>query len=376
MTLDDLHRLSEIPGRCGFENGAPGPEDARCPVTRYRPDFVPSRLLDEARSGWFPRGIRHCLGCELCSLRAEASFAACADSLLLAGGRREGFIPRAFGGALDACVTLQIKGKEKQRRLDWLTEELKTAEDAKEHGVALFVGCAPYYDALLADEIGFSAANEARAGVRLLNSVGIDPVVLSDEVCCGGDRLHAGDRDGFIALGNRTRDLFKERKVKTIVTACDDCRFTLGKRYPGRILNWDFEVVRLADFLLEHAEDLRFAASEGSVAIQPESRYCDPNGLDSVAKLLGRVPELEIEKFEEGLPSTLGGWGQFDAPSKQLETALLRAAEKTGAPSFVVPSTRMLVRLHEGRRPGSWEETSISLVGFYSFLADRLVNTD
>ena len=372
MTLDDLHRLTEIPGRCGYENGAPGPDDSRCPVTPYRPRFVPSRLLDEARSGWFPRGIRHCLGCDLCSPRSEASFAACADALLLAGGPREGFISRAFGGALDACVSLQIKGEGEQRRLDWVTPDLRIAEDAREHGVALYVGCAPYYDALLADEPGFSPSSEAHAAVRLLNAAGIEPVVLGDEVCCGADRLHAGDRDAFIALGTRTRGLFKDREVKTIVTACDDCRFTLGSRYPGRIPNWDFEVVRLAEYLLDHTDKLRFATAPGAVVIQPASRYCDPNGIDPVSKLLGRLPELNVLRFEKGHPATFGGWGQFDAVSKRMETALLRSAEKTGAPTLLVPSTRMLVRLREGRRTGSWEETSIAVTGLYGFLADRL----
>jgi hypothetical protein len=37
----------------------------------------------------------------------------------------------------------------------------------------------------------------------------------------------------------------------------------------------------------------------------------------------------------------------------------------------LVPSTRMLVRLIEGRRPGSWEETSIAVKGFYSWLVEH-----
>jgi hypothetical protein len=352
----------------GFSNGAPGPNDSACPVTRYRPEFVPSRLLDEARSGWYPRGIRHCIGCELCSPTPELSFPKCADTILLQNGPREDYIPRAFGGAHDAIVSIQIQGISKQNRLGWLTDDIHIAGENEQGKVALFVGCAPYYDALLADDIGFRATEDIRAAVGLLNSVRIKPVVLSDEVCCGGDRIHAGDLDGFLALGKRNLDLLKSRGVKTIVTTCDDCRYTLANRYPGRIPGWDFEVVRLSDFLVRRGGKLAFMPARDTIAIQPPDRYSDPDGVDSVRKLLASVPELIVAEIEPGFPSTFGGWGQFDAVSKQLETDFLKAAEATRSSVVLIPGTRMLVRLMEGRRPGSWEETSIKIRGLYGFL--------
>ncbi len=75
--------------------------------------------------------------------------------------------------------------------------------------------------------------------------------------------------------------------------------------------------------------------------------------------------------METGHPSTFGSWGQFDAVSKHMETDFLKAAEATGAGTVLIPGTRMLVRLLEGRKPGSWEETSIKIKGLYSFIADR-----
>ena len=370
MNDEKRHSISEIPRDCGFENGAPGPNDSRCPVTRYRPEFVPSRLLDEARSGWFPRGIRHCIGCELCSPDPESSFPACADELLVAGEKREGFIPRAFGGALDAIVELQLRSESPQNRLNWLTPDIQIAREGGKGEIALFVGDAPYYD-ILFEGTGFRATNETRAAVELLNSVGVVPVVLEDEVSDGSERLHAGDRDSFIALGERNRDMFKERGVKTIVTACDDARYTLANRYAKRIDGWDFEIVRLADFLVQRGGRLAFMPTKETVAIQPLDRYSDPTGSDSIRKLLNKVPELTVMEMEDGHPSTFGTWHQFDSVSKRLETDFLKAAQTTGARTVLVPSTRMLVRLIEGRRPGSWEETSIAIKGFYSWLVEH-----
>jgi Fe-S oxidoreductase len=359
--------MSEVACECGFKDKEQ-PDDARCPVTPLKSDFQPSRILDEAGSGWFPRGVRACIGCELCSPPQGASFSNCADRLLLAGGKREGFIPRAFKGALDSVVTLQISGC-KQNRLGWITPELKIAEKGE---VGIFVSCAPYYDVLIGEATGFMATSEAHAAVMLLNAIGIEPVVLPDEVCCGGDRLHMGDSEGFVALGLRNRDLFKERGVKTIITTCNDCRFTLGQRYPGRIEGWDFDVMSLADYLVLHGEKLDFMPTKAKVAIQPPDRYSDPVNLEAVKKLLGKIPGLDVVHIEPGQPSTFGSWNQFGAISKSMENILLKAAEKTGSDTLIVQSTRVLVRLHEGRRPGSWEETSIKFTGLYDFLAGRL----
>ncbi len=376
MTEKKRHSLSDIPCMSGFDRDKPEPDDSACPVTKYRREFVPSRLLDEARSGWFPGGIYHCIGCELCSPSADVSFPECADHMILTDGIRENEIPRAFGGAFDAIVTLQIKDESRQNRLAWISDNLRIANGNENGEVALFVGCAPYYDTLMGDAIGFNPTDEIRAAIDLLNSVDIRPVVLPDEVCCGGDRLHTGDGDAFIALGSRNCDLLKSRGVKTIVTACDDCRYTLANRYPGRIPGWDFEVVRLADFLVRRGGKLAFMPAPQTVAIQPPDRYSDPNGLESIRKLLGSVPGLTVREFDGGHPSTFGGWNQFNSISKRIETDFLKAAEATGASVVLIPGTRMLVRLLEGRRPGSWEETSIKIKGLYSFLSERHTVTE
>jgi hypothetical protein len=368
LTPDKQNSLTEIACQCGF-TGTP-PIDANCPVTPFKPDFIPSQLLDDARSGWFPKGVRACMRCELCS-PPGASFAACADHMLLAGGYREGFIPRAFGGAHDAVVTLQLRGAV-QNRLGWVKPDIEILDTADKDAVGLFIGCAPYYDALLADRIDFTPTSEAHAAVALLNAIGVKPVVLHDEVCCGGDRLHASNRDDFIALGSRNRDLFRERGVKTIVTPCNDCLFTLGSRYPGRIPDWDFEVMSVTDYLLSRGVSISFMPTRNNIVIQTPDRYSDPRTVASVMKLLAMIPELEIHEFS-GHPQTFGSWNIFGGISKSIETELLRAAENTGAETLLVQSTRQLVRLLEGRCPGSWEETSIAIGGLHGFLAGRHV---
>jgi len=368
LTDNRKNNIADIPKACGF--GGPGrePVDSACPVTKYRPDFIPSQLLADAAIGKYPTGIQHCVGCELCSPNGT-SFAKCADNIIAASGIHEGVVSRAFGGALDAIVDLQLKNSNRQKRLDWITRDIAIAGANESGEVALFVGNAPYLDALLEGIIDFRPTDEVRAAVDLLNSVGVRPVVLADEVSTGGDRLRAGDVEAFTALGTRNRDLLKDRGVKTIVTACDDIRYTLANRYPGRIPGWNFKIVRLADFLVQRGGSLAFMPAREIVAIQPPDKYSDPDGLNSVHKLLSKVPELVVKEIEPGHPSTFGTWGHFDAVSKKMETDFLKAAEVTGAETVLIPSLRTLVKLLEGRRPGSWEETSIKIKGLYSFLS-------
>ena len=371
MTEKERHSLPEFSCDAGLIEGKAGPDDSKCPVAKYRSDFVPSRLIDEAKTGWFPQGIRNCIGCELCSPSKDASFPMCADALVSAVGRRDEFIPPAFGGALDAVVSFQLENKYSQNRLGWIDDGIHVAGEKEKSDVGLFVGEAPYLDILLGDEIGFNATAESHAAVDLLNSIGVRPVVLPDEVDTGSDRLHEGDTEAFIKLGVRNRDLFKARGVKTIVTTCDDCFYTLRSRYKKYIPEWNFQVMRLADFLVKFGGKLTFLPAQEVVAIQPPDIYTDPDNLNSVRKLLDKIPGLEVREIEAGHPSTFGGWGQFDSVTKRIETDFLKAAERTGADTVLIPSTRALVRLLEGRRPGSWEETSIIIKGLYQFLSEK-----
>jgi hypothetical protein len=368
---EERYSLPEIKCESGLVESEIGPDDSKCPVAKYRPEFVPSGYIDEAKSGWFPKGIRNCIGCELCSPTPDTSFPLCVDTLVSAVGVREEYSPLAFGGVIEAIVSLQVQNRFRQNRLGWINEGIQVAGVNDKSQVGLFAGEAPYLDVLLGNEIGFTPTSEIRAAVDLLNSVGIKPVVLPDEVDTGGDRLHEGDKESFLALGMHNRDLFKSCGVKTIVTTCDDCYYTLRYRYKQHIPGWDFRVMRLADYLVEFGGKLTFLPSKEVVAIQPPDRYSDPDNRDSIRKLTGQIPGLIVKEIEPGHPSTFGGWRQFDSVTKHIETDFLKAAEKTGANILLIPSTRMLVRLLEGRRPGSWEETSIEIKGFYGFLSER-----
>ena len=79
-----------------------------------------------------------------------------------------------------------------QRSMEWLGKGLRVAEEGE---VALFVGCLPFFDAYFGEDLGIETASSARAAMRILNHLGIEPVVLKDERCCGHDQLWSGEVD-------------------------------------------------------------------------------------------------------------------------------------------------------------------------------------
>jgi Fe-S oxidoreductase len=91
---------------------------------------------------------------------------------------------------------LMAQPKMQQDRLGWLDGSLKVsaASDTR-----YFVGCLPYYDPMFR-AIGAEGVEIARAAVRILNHLGIEPQVLADERCCGHDQLWQGDLETFQAL--------------------------------------------------------------------------------------------------------------------------------------------------------------------------------
>ena len=94
-------------------------------------------------------------------------------------------------------MRMMATGGTQQDRMAWLTKDLKT-EPAKGQ-VFYWTGCAMYYDAFF-PELEVKTLEGTRAAVRLMNTLGVTPVVSPEERCCGHDLLWNGDRKNFELL--------------------------------------------------------------------------------------------------------------------------------------------------------------------------------
>jgi Fe-S oxidoreductase len=119
------------------------------------------------------------------------------------------------GEAIHVWMRMMARPDLKQNRLGWLSSNLKfqisnlqSPIPKTQYPTLYFAGCAPHYDALFAP-LGVKGMQVAQASVHILNALGIEPLVLADERCCGHDLLWEGDVDGFLALAQLNAEMIR-----------------------------------------------------------------------------------------------------------------------------------------------------------------------
>lgn len=146
----------------------------------------------------------------------------------------------------------------------------------------LFLGCSIVDERIL--EI-------ARKALELLRSVGINFTVLEDESCCGNDVLAVGEEGLFEHLKDKNLRLFKERKVKKIITVSPHC-YNAFKNHYG------IETYHISEIL---AKAIEKAEIKFSKVVEKKVTYHDPcylgryNGVyDAPRKILEYIPGIKF----------------------------------------------------------------------------------
>ncbi|MHA1230141.1 MAG: (Fe-S)-binding protein [Candidatus Helarchaeota archaeon] len=111
--------------------------------------------------------------------------------------------------------------------------------------ILYWVGCSPFFDIVMDREY----TNIPRNTVKILNHLGITPVILKNEKCCGHDILWNGDFDNFKKLAEINIKAIEESGAKIVITTCAECYRTLKYDYPRLIGPINFEVISFAEFI-------------------------------------------------------------------------------------------------------------------------------
>ena len=122
-------------------------------------------------------------------------------------------------------------------RLKW-AEGLNIPETAD---TVLFVGCNPSYRR---QEIAVSTA-------KILKRAGIEFAILPDEWCCGSPLLRTGNIDIAEKMIKHNVDLLKEKKVKRLVTACDEGYLAISRDWPKIAVDLPFKVLHISEYLAQ-----------------------------------------------------------------------------------------------------------------------------
>ncbi len=318
---------------------------ATCPIARSGSSYSPRRQVLATNLGQEGElvsgdGLFTCLTCGLCDQRcpAQVDYTTLVQQLreLAHGADREPECPH--GGALQSVMRMMAKGGTKQDRLGWLDSDLHTRPAEGE--VFYWTGCAPYYDAFFS-ELQIQALAGVRAAVKVFNALGVEPVVSSEERCCGHDLLWNGDRTSFEALAERNVALVKASGAKTLVTSCAECARTWRLDYEPYLRGVNLQVLHLSEYLAEHLAELPLkGGATRRITFQDPCRLGRHLGLyDPPRQVLGALPGIELSEMRHsraGATCCAGStWSSCDRFAKKIQVDRLREARATGAEVLV-----------------------------------------
>ena len=327
-----------------------------CPITRMNPDFSPrmtvKRILSGAEVSVGDPGIWTCLTCGLCQERCPSNVRyvdfvrAC---------REEAHLMGISGTCSHKDVLLNLQrimsdSRVNQERLDWLPKDGKVSESGD---TLFFVGCLPYFDVIF-NNIKARSIETAKSVVRIMNKLGVEPVLLKNERCCGHDLYFTGDREKFEKLAKMNVDAIKQAKAKKVVTSCAECYRTLKEDYPKVVDDLDFEVVHISEYLADKIEkgELEFA----EVFKDKKVVYHDPCRLgrhmevyDPPRKVIKSVPETDLLEMERNRENSLccgvSSWLNCGKLSKQIQLDRLKEAKATGAEWLITACPKCQIHL-------------------------------
>lgn len=357
---------------------------AVCPITRWetRAYTSPRLLVEKAIQGRSGEVLDDplfwsCLTCKRCSELCPSDvyfseFLRDARTLARDEGRSGDC---THGDAVQTWGRMMTNPAMQQDRLGWLDGDLRVSDDSD---TVYFAGCLPYYDAMF-KKIGAEGVEIARAAVKILNHLGIEPQVLADERCCGHDQLWQGDVATFRALAELNVAQLQASGAKRIVTTCPECARTLRLDYPQLVGNHGLQVLHLAELLAES----NLLAEAGVTHHAPRTTYQDPCRLgrhlgvyDAPRQVLAGLG-LDLVEMERARHAALccgtSCWTACGQVSKNVQVERLREARATGAELLVTACVKCQIHFKCAQDDlALGDELAIEIRDLATLVAERL----
>jgi heterodisulfide reductase subunit D len=259
-------------------------------------------------------------------------------------------------------------------RLSWLDASSRVA---KEGETALFTGCLSLFDAVAGPSCERRFADMARGAVRLLNALGVSPVLFEDERCCGRDLYDLGERDSFMALARHNVEQIAASKARTVLTICPECAFTLKDTYAKELGPQPFEVRHITEFVAGDLERLRFRRGAEKPAFHDPCYLCRGLGeSEAPRKLLGLISAgkpVELERRGAGAPCCgAGSWVNHGPHTRTAVNERLTEAHRCGADTLVTACPKCSLLYHEVSPASSWKPSPVAVRDLITLAASRL----
>ncbi len=141
--------------------------------------------------------------------------------------------------ALDTYQQRNPYAKLQEDRFTWLKDKSHIDRTAR---IALFVGCTPSY-------VRRSAAGEA---VSLLDKMGLDYTVASEEWCCGHPLMSAGETGKAAEFMRHNIETYQKLGVDKMLFLCPGCQMTFTNELPDVLSqSVPFETVNILELVAD-----------------------------------------------------------------------------------------------------------------------------
>jgi len=349
-----------------------------CPISWRQPEFSPRAMVEAARPG----GDKEVLGddrlweCLTCGRCVQV----CPSDVHFLGFMRDmRAVARSahveghcsHGATIQTWMRMMTDPDLKQDRLGWLTSASSQGLRVSDQSDTIyFVGCLPYYEVLFG-KIGAQGVRIAQSAVKVLNHLGIEPIVLGDERCCGHDLLWEGELDTFQKLARLNTEMLRATGASRIVTTCAECARTLKMDY-----SLGMEVLHISQLLAERLAEIPPGLS-GRVTYQDPCRlgrhmavYEPPR--EVMASLGLEVLEMGYNRGRAMCCGT-SAWTHCGATAKSIQVDRLREASATGADVMVTTCAKCQIHFKCAQDdPRLEDELRIEIKDLTTLVADAI----
>jgi len=356
-----------------------------CPVSKFNRGYSPRILINKSLRGansdlLKDKNIWACLTCKLCDEQcpADIDYVALTQAIRFEAQKLGEEAICSHGGAAQSLMRIMTAPSLRPNRMAWLDKDLKVADTGR---VLYFVGCAPYFDTLFSD-IGVVSTRSAQSTIKVLNHLGITPVVLPQERCCGHDLLWAGDFENFKKLAEFNMSEFRKAGIEKIVFSCPECYRTFRLDYL-RYFDFKIETLHITELLSEAIDGKRIALKESkrTVTFQDPCRLGRHLGIfDAPRKALTAIPNMKLEEMthtrNRAICCGVSAWMNCSFFSKRIQTMRLKEAKATGADLFVLSCPKCEIHFNCAMKelePGEAAESyKIETVNLVTLIAELL----
>ncbi|MEE8341686.1 MAG: (Fe-S)-binding protein, partial [Candidatus Neomarinimicrobiota bacterium] len=254
----------------------------------------------------------------------------------------------SHSGAMELLQRVMTAKNINQNRLDWVTDDLEITDQGD---LLYYVGCAPYFDVFF-DDLNISTIDAAKSSIQILNKLGITPVLMSDERCCGHDLLWNGDLENFKMLAENNIESVEKTGAKTILFSCAECMSAFANLYPEHGFKVKPKLIHMSQFLAENmsTDKLNLKETSTDITFQDPCRLGRHLGIyDEPRQVLKQNDgEHYIEMMQNGKKSLCCGvsaWMNCDITSKGIQKERLKQAKETGADVLAVACPKCQIHL-------------------------------